>query len=104
MSALRIKKDDTVMVTAGKFRGRQGKVLRVLPAKSQILVEGINMAKRHRKPRNQRDPGGIIDITKPIAISNVALVDPSTGKPTKVAFALVDGKKVRRSKASGATI
>lgn len=104
MSALRIKKDDTVIVTAGKFRGQQGKVVRVLPADNQVVVEGINMVKRHRKPVTQRDPGGIIDLTKPIAISNVAVVDPSTGKPTKVAFDLVDGKKVRKSKSSGATL
>ncbi len=104
MSALRIKKDDTVIVTSGKFRGKQGKVLRVMPADSKVLVEGINMVKRHRKPVNQRDPGGIVDKTMPIAISNVALVDPSTGKPTKVSFAIIDGKKVRKSKASGATL
>lgn len=92
------------MVTSGKFRGKQGKVMRVLPATNQVVVEGINMVKRHRKPQTQRDPGGIIDITKPIAISNVAVIDPSTGKPTKVAFEIVDGKKVRKSKASGATL
>ncbi len=93
-----------VVVTSGKFRGKQGKVIRVLPAESQVIVEGINMAKRHRKPLNQRDPGGIFDKTMPIAISNVAVVDPSTGKPTKVAFVIQDGKKVRQSKKSGATL
>ena len=95
MAGLKIKKDDVVAVTSGKFRGKQGKILRTLPADNMVVVEGINMVKRHRKPVTQRDPGGIVDVIKPLPTANVMLVCPSCGKISRVGIAKEDGKKMR---------
>jgi len=98
MAGLKIKKDDMVQVTSGKFRGKEGKVLQTLPTDHKVIVEGINMVKRHRKPVTQRDPGGIIDVIKPLPTANVMLVCPSCGKTSRVAVVEEDGKKMRKCK------
>ena len=96
----KIKKGDNVMVMTGKDKGKTGEVLSVLPAKERLLVRGVNIVKRHTKP-SQTAPGGIIERENAIHISNVALVDPTSNKATKIGFrVLEDGRKVRFSKAS----
>ncbi|MEI6440841.1 MAG: 50S ribosomal protein L24 [Alphaproteobacteria bacterium] len=101
--AAKIKKGDRVVVLAGKDKGRQGNVLRVLPKESRVLVEGLNIAQRHTKP-SQGDPqGGIKNKEAPLHVSNVALVD-SNGKPTRVGFRVEGDKKVRVAKTTGEVI
>ena len=100
---LKIKKDDNVQVIAGKDAGKTGKVLRVLPEKNRVLVEKLNMIKRHTKPRpaprasgQQVIPGGVIEREAPLHISNVQLICPACGKPSRVGFRFnADGNKVR---------
>ncbi len=98
----RLQTGDTVIVTSGANKGRQGKVKRLVADQSKVVVEGVNMVKRHMKPTPQR-PSGIVTQEAPIAVSNVMLVDPETGKPTRVRYEVKDGKKVRVAK-SGAVI
>jgi large subunit ribosomal protein L24 len=99
--AAKIKKNDRVVVLAGKDKGRQGNVVRVFPKEGRLVVSGINMIKRHTRP-SQADPqGGIRHREAPLHVSNVALVDPKTGEPTRVGFRIEDGKKVRFAKKSG---
>ncbi|MCL4714899.1 MAG: 50S ribosomal protein L24 [Hyphomonadaceae bacterium] len=103
--AARIRKDDTVIVIAGKDKGRSGRVLKVLPQEERVVVEGVNLAKRHTKPDVANPQGGIIAKEAPLHISNVALRDPKTGKPTRVGFKVNDkGRKVRVAKGSGVEI
>jgi large subunit ribosomal protein L24 len=105
--ALRIRRDDTVRVIAGKDRGRTGRVKSVDPKKQKVYVEGVNIVKRHIKPRTLRDTqraqelGGIVEMEGPIHISNVMLVDPSSGEPSRVGVKRDDGKRVRVAKKSG---
>lgn len=101
---MKIKKGDNVKVLAGKDRGKTGKVVRALPATLQVIIEGINIQKRHEKTKkNTRQGGGIVEVAAPVHISNVALVDPKTNKPTRVGKAFDDAKKkyVRIAKQSG---
>ena len=96
----KIKKGDNVTVMTGKDKGKTGEVLSVLPAKERLLVRGVNIVKRHTKP-SQTAPGGIIERENAIHISNVALVDPTSNKATKIGFRILeDGRKVRFSKSS----
>ena len=96
----KIKKGDNVMVMTGKDKGKTGEVRSVLPAKERLLVRGVNIVKRHTKP-SQTAPGGIIERENAIHISNVALVDPTSNKATKIGFRILeDGRKVRFSKSS----
>jgi len=96
----KIKKGDNVMVMTGKDKGKTGEVLSVLTAKDRLLVRGVNIVKRHTKP-SQTAPGGIIERENAIHISNVALVDPTSNKATKIGFRILeDGRKVRFSKSS----
>ena len=104
MSA-RIRKDDTVIVIAGKDKGRSGRVLKVLVKEDRVVVEGVNMAKRHTKPDVANPQGGVIAREASLHVSNVALRDPKTGKPTRVGFKVNDkGRKVRVAKGSGVEI
>jgi large subunit ribosomal protein L24 len=104
MAAAKIKKGDSVVVRSGKDKGRTGTVLQVLPKDGKVLVSGINVAVRHRKP-SQVDPQGGIDRREaPMHISKVSLADPKDGKPTRVRFETKDGKKVRVAVKSGETI
>ena len=87
---MKIKKGDQVIVTTGRDKGKQGEVLRAMPKTNKVVVQGVNMVKRHTRP-SQTNAGGIISKEAPIDVSNVALIDPETGKPTRVGFKIVDG-------------
>lgn len=100
----RIKKGDTVYVNAGNDKGKTGKVLEVLTSKDRVIVEGINVVSKHMKPNAKNPQGGIVKQEAGIHISNVQLVDPSKGGPTRVGFKVEDGKKVRVAKKSGEEI
>jgi large subunit ribosomal protein L24 len=102
--AAKIKKGDRVIVLAGKDRGRQGQVVKVLPKDDRVVVRGINMVKRHVKPSQSDPQGGIKNQEAALHISNVAFVDPKSGEPTRVGFQFQDGKKVRVAKKSGEVI
>ncbi|WP_431283980.1 50S ribosomal protein L24 [Humitalea sp. 24SJ18S-53] len=103
--AAKIRKGDTVHVLAGRDKGKRGEVLSISPTESRAFVQGVNMVKRHTKPQGMGKPGGIIEKEGPIHLSNLALLDPKGGKPTRVGFkVLEDGKKVRVAKASGEVI
>lgn len=104
MKKFHIKKGDTVYVNAGNDKGSTGKVLEVIREKDRVVVEGINMVKKHTKPNAQHPQGGIVEQEAAIHISNVQLIDPSSSKPTKVGYKTVDGKKVRIAKKSGEEI
>ena len=94
--ASKIRRDDEVIVLAGKDKGKTGKVTRVLVEKSKVFVEGVNLVKKHQKPVPQlQQPGGIVDKEAPIHVSNVAIVNPATGKADRIGFRFEDGKKVR---------
>jgi large subunit ribosomal protein L24 len=102
--AAKIKKGDKVMVLTGRDKGRTGEVIEVRPAENRALVRGINIAKRHQRQTAQQE-GGIISKELPIHLSNLAIVDPKDGKPTRVGFKiLADGRKVRIAKRSGVEI
>ncbi|MFK5676538.1 50S ribosomal protein L24 [Ligilactobacillus sp. LYQ60] len=99
-----VKKNDKVKVIAGKDRGTEGVVEQVIPAANRVVVKGVNIVKKHQKPSNANPNGGIIEVEAPIDASNVMLIDPKDGKPTRVGYKVVDGKKVRVSKKSGETL
>jgi len=104
MAKLRIKKGDTVVVLTGRDRGKTGEVLRVFPADSRVIVQGVNVAKRHTRPR-MGDPGGIVEKELTIHISNVAHIDPRSREPTRIGYKrLTDGRKVRFARRSGEVI
>ena len=100
----RIKKGDTVYVNAGNDKGKTGKVLSVDPAKQRVIVEGVNMVSKHTKPNAKQPQGGIIKQEAPIHVSNLNLIDPKSGKPTRVGFKVEGDKKVRYAKKSGEEI
>ena len=98
----RIVKGDEVVVTSGKDRGKQGKVLRVDPRSERVYVEGLNIIKRHTRPRpGTLEAGGVIEREGPIHISNVALVDPKDNKPTRVKTIVENGQRMRASARTG---
>ena len=99
-----IKTGDKVRVIAGKDKGKEGNVKKIFAAQNRVIVEGINMVKKHQKPNNANPNGGVIDTEAAISASNVMLIDPSTNEPTRVGYKFVDGKKVRVAKKSGKTI
>jgi len=101
---MKIKKGDTVVVLTGRDRGREGEVLKVLPKQGRVLVNGVNMARRHQRP-SPADPGGIVDKELPIHVSNVALIDPKEHQATRVGYKMLeDGRKVRVARRSGEII
>lgn len=104
MSKLHIKKGDTVYVLSGEDRGKTGRVLAVEPAKNRATVEGVNFVTRATKPTAQHPQGGLIKKEAPIHISNLNLVDPKTGKPTRIAIKRENGKVIRISKKSNQEI
>jgi large subunit ribosomal protein L24 len=98
---MKIRKGDEVIVIAGRDRGKKGSVLRVIPTEDRVLVQGINMVKRHTR-QSMKQQGGIVEKELPIHISNISLVDPKSGKATRVGYKFLDdGRKVRFAKASG---
>lgn len=100
---LHIKKGDRVKVIAGSYRGVEGEVLEILPKKYRAIVDGVNLVKKHAKP-TQNDPGGIKEINTSIHLSNLMLIDPKSGEPTRVGRKLDNGKLLRFSKKSGEII
>ncbi len=101
MPKMKIKKGDNVVVITGRDKGKAGEVLRVLPAERRLIVQGVHVARRHTKPR-MGDPGGIVDKELTIDVSNVAHIDPQSGKPTRVGYRILnDGRKVRFARRSG---
>ena len=105
MSAAKIKKGDKVVILSGKDKGKHGEVTKAFPKEMKVLVGGVNMMTRHKKPSQANPQGGLERIEAPMHISKVAIEDPKTGKPTRVGFqVLEDGRKVRVAKRSGAQI
>lgn len=103
--SLKIKKGDKVVVISGKDKGATGEVLKVIPSQARVIVQGVNVAKRHRKPSAINPQGGIEKAEASLHISNVTLADPKTGKPSRVGYkVLKDGKKVRVARKSGETV
>lgn len=101
---LKIKKGDEVIVIAGKDKGKTGKIVKVIPEERRVVVDGVNMVKRHSKP-SRMGAGGIIEKAAPLHVSNVALLDPKSGKATRVGYkTLADGKKTRIARKSGEVI
>ena len=98
---MQIKKGDNVVVISGKDKGKTGTVTKVLVDQNRVVVEGINIAKKHSKPSQANPDGGIIEFSAPIHVSNVAIVDPKTKQATRVGHKEVDGVKVRYAKKSG---
>lgn len=102
--AAKIKKGDKVVVLTGRDRGKEGEVLSVMPKDGRVLVQGVNMVKRHTRP-TQSNAGGIVEKEASLAVSNVAILDPKDGKPSRVGFKVLDdGRKVRVAKRSGEVI
>jgi large subunit ribosomal protein L24 len=103
--AARIRKGDRVVVITGSDRGKQGEVLSVLPKENRAVVQGVNVAKHHTKPKGMGQQGGIVEKEASIHLSNIALLDPKTDKATRVGFKVLEnGSKVRVARASGQTI
>lgn len=100
---MRIKSGDTVKIIAGKDKGKEGTVLKTLPKQERVVVEGVNIHKRHSKP-TQMQTGGIEEFPAPLHVSNVKLIDPATGEATRVGYRVEDGKKVRFAKKTNNTI
>ncbi|WLR55025.1 MULTISPECIES: 50S ribosomal protein L24 [Mesobacillus] len=98
---MHVKKGDKVMVISGKDKGKTGIILEAFPKQSRVLVEGINIVKKHAKPSQVNPQGGILNQEAPIHVSNVMPVDPKSGKPTRVGYTVENGKKVRVAKQSG---
>lgn len=93
-----VKTGDKVKVITGKDKGKEGVILKAFPKKDRVIVEGMNMMKKHQKPSSMNPQGGILETEAPIHVSNVMLIDSKTGEPTRVGFKVEDGKKVRVSK------
>jgi large subunit ribosomal protein L24 len=104
MKKLRIKKGDTVYVNAGNDKGKTGKVLAVDPSKDRVIVEGVNLVSKHTKPNSKQPQGGILKKEAGVHVSNVQLLDPQSGKPTRVGYKFEGDKKIRYSKKSGEEI
>jgi len=110
MARMKIRRDDTVKVITGKDKGKTGRVLRTEPGRDRVVVEGINVQKRHQRPRTLRDTqraqefGGVIEVEASIHVSNVMLLDPKSGDPTRVAIKREGGRRVRIAKRSGVEI
>ncbi|KND48612.1 MAG: ribosomal protein L24 [Parcubacteria bacterium C7867-005] len=101
---MKIKKNDTVFIRSGKDKGKTGKVLKSFPRDAKVLVEGVNLRKRHNKAKKSGGKGEIVELAFPIPVSTVSLLDPKTKKPTRVGMKMVGGKNVRVAKKSGASI
>lgn len=105
MYKIRLKKGDTVVVRAGKFKGKTGKIASVHPSENKVTVEGINVVKKHVKPNQQHPQGTITEVTKPIWVSKVSIVEPTSKKPSRIGFSVDgEGNKVRVFKKTGKEI
>jgi large subunit ribosomal protein L24 len=105
MYKIRLKKGDTVVVLAGKYKGKTGKVIATHPRDNKVTVEGINIVKKHMKPNRQNPQGAIVELTKPIWVSKVAIQEPTSKKPSRIGYEIdKDGTKTRVFKKTGKTI
>jgi large subunit ribosomal protein L24 len=100
-NSMSVKRDDRVKVIAGKDKGKEGKVLRVYPETQRVVVERVNMVKKHQRPTNKRPQGGILEIEAPIHVSNLMLVCPACSQPTRVSRTREDGTRIRSCKKCG---
>lgn len=98
---MHVKTGDKVKVISGKYKGKEGVILKSFPKQNRVLVEGVNIVKKHQKPSQANQTGGIVEVEAPIHVSNVMLIDPSTGQATRVSYKVENGKKVRVSKRTG---
>ena len=99
---MHVVKNDTVKILSGKYKDKTGKVLKVFPKNDRVIVEGVNIIKRHTKPSQKNQQGGIVEKEAPIHVSNVMVIDPKTSQPTRIGYKILDdGTKVRISKKSG---
>ena len=101
---MKIKKGNTVLIISGKDRGKKGKILKVFPKESKILVEGINLKKKHQRPKKAGEKGQIVEIPTPIYVSNVKLICPKCGKAVRVGFKFIENKKFKVCKECGQEI
>lgn len=102
---IRLKKGDLVMVRAGKYKGKTGKITATHPSENKVTVEGINVVKKHIKPNQQHPQGAIVELTKPIWVSKVSIVEPTSKKPTRIGYQISkEGKKVRVYQKTGKEI
>lgn len=101
---MKIRKDDNVIVISGKDKGKTGKVLKAFPRENKVLIAGVNVIKRHERPRKTGSKGQIVDKTMPINVSNVMIIDPKDGKRTRVGLKVEGPKKIRVTKNSGSTL
>ena len=101
---MNLVKGDNVIVIAGRDKGKTGTIQKVIPEQNRVVVENVNLRKKHKKPTQQNPDGGIVEIYAPIDASNVMLLDPKTKKPTRIGHKIVKGKKVRYAKKSGTTL
>ncbi len=99
-----VKTGDRIKVIAGKDKGKEGTVIKTDNSSNRVVVEGVNILKKHQKPNNEYPQGGVVEFEAPIHVSNVQLVDPSTKEATRIGYKMIDGKKVRFSKKSGNTL
>ncbi len=102
--ALKVRKDDMVRVISGKDRGKTGRVLRVDPKAQRVFVEGVAVRKRHMRPRTMQEQGGVIESEGPVHVSNVMLIDPKSGEPTRVGITRENGRRARVARRSGEEI
>jgi large subunit ribosomal protein L24 len=101
---MKLKKGDNVIVLTGKDKGKKGKITKVVREEDLVVIDGLNMWKRHQRPRQRGQKGSITEVIKPIHASNVALLDPKNNKPTRVGHKMVSDKKIRVAKKSGMEI
>ena len=101
---MNLVKGDNVIVIAGRDKGKTGTIQKVIPEQNRVVVENVNLRKKHKKPTQQNPDGGIVEVYAPIDASNVMLLDPKTKKPTRIGHKIVKGKKVRYAKKSGTTL
>lgn len=101
---IRLKKGDTVVVRSGKYKGKSGKIVATHPTENKVTVEGINIVKKHVKPNRANPQGGIVEITKPILVSKVGIMDPETKKPARIGYKVEKDAKTRVYKSNGKEI
>lgn len=92
---MKYKKGDNIIVTVGKDKGRRGKIEKVLPTKNRVLVPGVNMYKRHAKKRDEKNPGGIIDFSRPLPVSNISLICPKCNQKSRIGYLITKQEKIR---------
>jgi len=98
---MKIKKGDNIIVITGKDKGKKGKVIKALPSENRVVVEGVNIKKRHMRPKKSGQKGQIVEMAASIHVSNIQIIEPKTGIPTRVGIKIVNGKKVRIGKKTG---